>query len=115
MQGSHAHVICVTGVLLHPTSLPSPYGVGTIGAEAYSFVDWLVSAGMQVSRWSRSSSASRCDPAKMLRSLMPGPMFCVLLLQCFHHLLGPQGLAAALALAGVGAATAPISEPAHDT
>lgn len=33
-----------SGVLLHPTSLPGSYGVGTIGAPAYKFVDWLKSA-----------------------------------------------------------------------
>ncbi len=38
------------GVLLHPTSLPGDYGVGSIGAEAHAFVDWLASAGMQVHR-----------------------------------------------------------------
>lgn len=36
------------GVLMHPTSLPGPYGIGTIGAEAHAFVDWLATAGMQV-------------------------------------------------------------------
>lgn len=36
------------GVLLHPTSLPGAYGVGSIGQEAHAFVDWLASAGMQV-------------------------------------------------------------------
>ena len=36
------------GVLLHPTSLPGAYGIGAIGAEALRFVDWLVTAGMQV-------------------------------------------------------------------
>ena len=35
------------GVLLHPTSLPGPYGTGEIGKEAFRFIDWLVSAGMQ--------------------------------------------------------------------
>ena len=30
-----------SGVLLHITSLPSKYGVGTLGKEAYEFVDWL--------------------------------------------------------------------------
>ena len=30
-----------SGVLLHPTSLPS----GRLGAEAYEFVDWLAAAG----------------------------------------------------------------------
>jgi 4-alpha-glucanotransferase len=35
------------GVILHPTSLPGPYGIGEIGQEARRFVDWLESAGMQ--------------------------------------------------------------------
>ncbi|MBA2736136.1 MAG: 4-alpha-glucanotransferase [Pyrinomonadaceae bacterium] len=29
------------GILLHPTSLPSNYGIGDLGAEAYKFVDFL--------------------------------------------------------------------------
>lgn len=36
------------GVLLHITSLPSKYGVGTLGKAAYDFVDWLESAGMKI-------------------------------------------------------------------
>lgn len=35
------------GILLHITSLPSPYGIGTFGAEAEAFVDWLKSAGQK--------------------------------------------------------------------
>jgi 4-alpha-glucanotransferase len=31
------------GILLHPTSLPGPYGIGDLGPQAYRFVDWLVS------------------------------------------------------------------------
>lgn len=34
-----------SGILLHPTSLPGPFGAGDFGADAYKFVDWLVSAG----------------------------------------------------------------------
>ncbi len=34
-----------SGILLHPTSLPSPYGIGDFGVEAYRFVDWLEKAG----------------------------------------------------------------------
>ncbi len=34
-----------SGVLLHPTSLPSPYGVGDFGPEAYRFADQLAAAG----------------------------------------------------------------------
>ena len=29
------------GVLLHPTSLPSKFGIGDLGAEAYKFIDFL--------------------------------------------------------------------------
>lgn len=29
------------GILLHPTSLPSKYGIGDLGKEAYDFVDFL--------------------------------------------------------------------------
>jgi 4-alpha-glucanotransferase len=36
------------GVLLHPSSLPGPHGVGDLGATARAFVDWLVSAGCSV-------------------------------------------------------------------
>ena len=34
-----------SGILMHITSLPSPYGVGTMGKEAYEFVDFLHEAG----------------------------------------------------------------------
>lgn len=34
-----------SGILLHPTSLPGPFGSGDFGADSYRFVDWLVSAG----------------------------------------------------------------------
>lgn len=35
------------GVLMHITSLPSPYGIGTFGAQAEAFVDWLKRAGQK--------------------------------------------------------------------
>jgi len=34
-----------SGVLVHPTSLPGSYGIGTIGKPSYDFIDWLVEAG----------------------------------------------------------------------
>ncbi|MBA2775971.1 MAG: 4-alpha-glucanotransferase [Chloroflexia bacterium] len=34
-----------SGVLLHPTSLPGPHGIGDFGENAFRFVDWLASAG----------------------------------------------------------------------
>lgn len=33
------------GVLMHVSSLPSPFGIGTLGKEAYKFIDFLVDAG----------------------------------------------------------------------
>ena len=37
-----------SGVLLHPTSLPGPFGSGDMGANAYHFVDWLQGAGQRL-------------------------------------------------------------------
>lgn len=36
-----------SGILLHLSSLPSPYGIGTMGKEAYAFVDFLEQAGQK--------------------------------------------------------------------
>jgi 4-alpha-glucanotransferase len=38
----------LSGILLHPTSLPGPNGSGDLGAAAYHFVDWLVYAGQSL-------------------------------------------------------------------
>jgi len=35
------------GALLHPTSLPGPSGIGTLGREAHTFVDTLAAAGLR--------------------------------------------------------------------
>ena len=36
------------GVLMHPTSLPGPFGIGDLGPSAYAFLDFLARAGQ---RW----------------------------------------------------------------
>lgn len=36
-----------SGILLHISSLPSPYGIGTLGKSAYEFVDFLKRAGQK--------------------------------------------------------------------
>jgi len=33
------------GLLLHPTSLPGPYGIGDFGPAAYSWLEWMASTG----------------------------------------------------------------------
>jgi 4-alpha-glucanotransferase len=39
----------VSGILLHPTSLPGPGGIGDLGDAAFRFVDWLADAKQR--RW----------------------------------------------------------------
>ncbi len=43
-----------SGVLLAITSLPSKYGIGTLGKEAFAFADFLKEAGQKY--WQGSSS-----------------------------------------------------------
>ncbi|MFN2530949.1 MAG: 4-alpha-glucanotransferase [Pyrinomonadaceae bacterium] len=37
-----------SGVLLHPTSLPGPFGIGDLGDYAYQFADFLIASGQSV-------------------------------------------------------------------
>ena len=37
-----------SGILLHPTSLPSPYGIGDLGQAAYDFVKFLEKSGQHL-------------------------------------------------------------------
>ena len=43
------HDIRRCGVLMHPTSFPSPHGIGSLGDEAFTFIDLLSQA--KVSLW----------------------------------------------------------------
>lgn len=37
-----------SGVVLHPTSLPGPFGIGDLGPAAFAFVDFLAASGVGV-------------------------------------------------------------------
>jgi 4-alpha-glucanotransferase len=37
-----------SGILLHPTSLPGPHGIGDFGPAAFRFVDWLRQGGQRL-------------------------------------------------------------------
>lgn len=37
-----------SGILLHPSSLPGPYGIGDLGPQSFRFVDWLSSTGCKL-------------------------------------------------------------------
>ena len=38
----------LSGILVHPTSLPGEFGIGDLGPEAYRFVDFLQNAGQHL-------------------------------------------------------------------
>ena len=38
----------LSGILVHPTSFPSPYGIGDLGKGAYDFIDFLADAGQHL-------------------------------------------------------------------
>ena len=44
-RNKEKNVMRSSGVLMHISSLPSPYGIGTMGKEAVKFVDFLEKAG----------------------------------------------------------------------
>ena len=37
-----------SGILMHISSLPGPYGIGSMGKNAFEFVDFLYNAGQKV-------------------------------------------------------------------
>lgn len=47
MPGDRLLTKRTAGILLHPTSLPSPYGIGDFGPSAKAFIDFLALAGQR--------------------------------------------------------------------
>ena len=47
-MNTHQHTERMAGVLAHPTSFPSPYGIGDFGSGAYAFLDFLAEAGQTI-------------------------------------------------------------------
>ncbi len=48
MPEQRPHFPRASGVLLHPTSLPAPDGIGDLGESAFRFVDWLQRCGQSL-------------------------------------------------------------------
>src|ERR671939_2145589 len=45
MDAAKTWLTRASGVLLHPTSLPGPFGVGDLGPAAHAWIDTLAAAG----------------------------------------------------------------------
>lgn len=48
MEEKKQSILRQSGILVHPTSFPSPYGIGDLGKSAYDFVDFLKDAGQTI-------------------------------------------------------------------
>src|SRR6267142_949286 len=50
-----------SGILLHPTSLPGPFGIGDLGPAAYAFADYLVTSGQSLWQMLPLGPTGYCD------------------------------------------------------
>jgi 4-alpha-glucanotransferase len=74
-----------SGILMHPTSLPGPYGSGDLGASAYQFVDWLVSAGQSLWQMLPLGPAGMANSPYMSLSAFAGNPLLIDLQELFTH------------------------------
>lgn len=80
-----------SGILMPVFSLPSKYGVGTFGCEAYNFVDFLVKSGQSYWQMLPLGCTTFGDsPYQTVSSAAGNPYFIDLDLLCREGLLLPQ-------------------------
>lgn len=85
-----------SGILMHISSLPSKYGIGTLGREAYKFADFLKEAGQKYWQMLPMGPTSYGDsPYQSFSTFAGNPYFIDL------DLLAEDGLLDAAELAGV--------------
>ena len=63
-----------SGILMPVSSLPSPYGIGSLGAEAYRFVDFLAAAGQRYWQICIGPTGYGDSPYQSFRPLRPTPI-----------------------------------------
>ena len=82
-----------SGILLHVSSLPSPYGIGTLGKAAYAFADFLAAAGQTYWQVLPMGPTSYGDsPYQSFSSFAGNPYFIDLELLAQDGLLTPDEL-----------------------
>ena len=85
-----------SGVLLHPTSLPGPYGAGDLGPEAFAFIEFLAAAGQKIWQVLPLNPTGYADsPYQCLSAFAGNPLLISL------DLLVKQGLLSRKEVAGV--------------
>jgi 4-alpha-glucanotransferase len=84
-----------SGVLLHPTSLPGPYGAGDLGPEAFSFIEFLAEAGQKIWQVLPLNPTGYADsPYQCFSAFAGNPLLISLDLLAERGLLSPEDLAA---------------------
>ena len=64
-----------SGILLHIASLPNDYGIGSMGREAYDFVDYLKKSGQSIWQILPLSQTSYGFPVPELLNIRREPLF----------------------------------------
>ena len=68
-----------SGVLLHITSLPGPYGIGDFGPAAYQYIDWLSAAGQRIWQLLPTTPVGPCDsPYQSVSAFAGSPLMVAL-------------------------------------
>ncbi|MBK8254657.1 MAG: 4-alpha-glucanotransferase [Polyangiaceae bacterium] len=80
------------GMLLHPTSLPGPHGIGDLGRSARRFIDWLAQAGLSVWQVLPLNPTSNNSPYMCWSAFAGNPMLIDLANLVEHGLLAPSDL-----------------------
>ena len=84
-----------SGILLHISSLPSPYGIGSLGREAYAFADFLRASGQKYWQLLPLGPTSYGDsPYQSFSTFAGNPYFIDLDLLAEDGLLSPSDLEA---------------------
>ena len=82
-----------SGILLHISSLPSPWGIGTLGLEAYKFIDFLEASKIGVWQMLPTGPTGYGDsPYQGFSAFAGNPYFIDLDMLCEDGLLKPYEL-----------------------
>ena len=82
-----------SGILMHLSSLPGPYGHGTMGQEAFDFIDFLSETGCSYWQILPIGPTDSChSPYKSCSTFAGNPHLIDLTLLAKDHLLTPQEL-----------------------
>jgi 4-alpha-glucanotransferase len=83
-----------SGILLHPTSLPGPFGIGDLGAPAHRFVEWLAQARQHTWQVLPLGPTGYGDsPYQCFSAFAANPLLISLELVASQGLLGEQDIA----------------------